>query len=84
MKSHLVEELLINLYYYYYYYYYLALANRTRKSIQVFNLLQTWVSTYMDLHPLVMTYVLTSTHVFHRLATQHKSTQVDGKSTVYA
>ena len=55
-----------------------GLASR-RKSTQVFDLSSTCVSFG---HPLAMTlvelkFVGKSTHVFHRLATQRKSTQVD-------
>ena len=56
------------------------------------NLCFVWPPTCVDLCGLAMTcvdfgelkFVRKSTHVFHRLATQRKSTQVDRKSSVYA
>ena len=62
------------------------MARWTPKSMQVFDLRSTCVSFG---HPLALTlvelkFVRKSTQVFHRLATQRKSTQVDRKSNVYA
>ena len=57
------------------------LAKRTRKSTQVFELRSSCVSF---VHPRAWTqFARKSTQVFHRLATQRKSTQVDCKWLYY-
>ena len=66
-------------------YAYNALAKWTRKPTLAFDFRLTCVPFG---HPLALTlvelnFVRSSTQVFQRLATQRKSTQVDGNSTVY-
>ena len=66
-----------------------ALVKRTRKSTQVSTCVQLAFGLATHLHWLAWTlvelkFVRKSAQLFHRLATQRRSTQVDRKSTVYA